>query len=171
MYHKDAVLHPRKLDWMLLHRRNDLVKVMRDNGSFVSFPKMGSRSNLVTVYAESRVNAERTLRSLHFLVSPFYQANENVLSLNFFFLFLFFNRLAVFTKLVSILIIATALYMVLKAPIPFSIQSRIFPSWYPNYPKYQVPKSLTRPIPAVSKYMARKEQFVMSINAYTKCRS
>jgi hypothetical protein len=69
MYHKDAVLHPRKLDWMLLHRRNDLRKVMRDNGSFVSFPKMGSGGNLVTVYAESRVNAERTLRSLHFLVS------------------------------------------------------------------------------------------------------
>lgn len=72
MYHKDAVLHPRKLDWMLLHRRNDLVKVMRDNGSFVSFPKMGSRNNLVTVYAESRVNAERTLRSLHFLVGLLY---------------------------------------------------------------------------------------------------
>lgn len=69
MYHKDAVLHPRKLDWMLLHRRNDLRKVMRDNGSFVAFPKMGSGGNLVTVYAESRVNAERTLRSLHFLVS------------------------------------------------------------------------------------------------------
>jgi hypothetical protein len=78
MYHKDAVLHPRKLDWMLLHRRNDLRKVMRDNGSFVSFPKMGSGGNLVTVYAESRVNAERTLRSLHFLVS-LYIVYKNVL--------------------------------------------------------------------------------------------
>ncbi|KAI8083823.1 hypothetical protein BDF21DRAFT_416700 [Thamnidium elegans] len=74
MYHKDAVLHPRKLDWMLLHRRTDLVKVMRDNGSFLSFPKMGSRQNIVTVYAESRVNAERTLRSLHFLACGIYEA-------------------------------------------------------------------------------------------------
>ncbi|KAI8363815.1 hypothetical protein EDC96DRAFT_212166 [Choanephora cucurbitarum] len=74
MYHKDAVLHPRKLDWMLLHRRNDLRKVMRDNGSFLLFPKMGSGSNIVTVYAESRVNAERTLRSLHFLACSVYEA-------------------------------------------------------------------------------------------------
>lgn len=74
MYQKDAVLHPRKLDWMLLHRRNDLRKVMRDNGSFVSFPKMSSGGNLVTVYAESRVNAERTLRSLHFLACGIYEA-------------------------------------------------------------------------------------------------
>lgn len=68
MYHKDAVLHPRKLDWMLIHCREDLRKIMRDNGSFIAFPKMGSDSNLVTVYAENRVNAERTLRSLHYLV-------------------------------------------------------------------------------------------------------
>ncbi|CEP16842.1 hypothetical protein [Parasitella parasitica] len=74
MYHKDAVLHPRKLDWMLLHHRSDLKKIMRDNGSFVSFPKMGSGGNLVTVYAESRVNAERTLRSLHFLACGIYEA-------------------------------------------------------------------------------------------------
>ncbi|KAI8644908.1 hypothetical protein BD408DRAFT_362478 [Parasitella parasitica] len=74
MYHKDAVLHPRKLDWMLLHRRSDLRKIMRDNGSFVSFPKMGSGGNVVTVYAESRVNAERTLRSLHFLACCIYEA-------------------------------------------------------------------------------------------------
>lgn len=32
MYHKDAVLHSRKLDWMLLHRRDELRKIMRDNG-------------------------------------------------------------------------------------------------------------------------------------------
>lgn len=33
MYHKDAVLHSRKLDWMLLHRRDELRKIMRDNGN------------------------------------------------------------------------------------------------------------------------------------------
>jgi hypothetical protein len=69
MYQKDAVLNPRKLDWMSLHCRNDLRKMMRDNGSFIEFPKMGSGSNRVKVFAESRVNAERTLRSLHFLVN------------------------------------------------------------------------------------------------------
>ncbi|KAI8877452.1 hypothetical protein K501DRAFT_198199 [Backusella circina FSU 941] len=74
MYQKDAVLNPRKLDWMSLHCRNDLRKMMRDNGSFIEFPKMGSGSNRVKVFAESRVNAERTLRSLHFLACGIYEA-------------------------------------------------------------------------------------------------
>lgn len=37
-------------------------------GSFIAFPPIGSGSGTVTVYAENRVNAERTLRSLNFLV-------------------------------------------------------------------------------------------------------
>lgn len=71
---------------MLLHRRDELRKIMRDNGntytntyhvilltclqlgSFIAFPPIGSGSGTVTVYAENRVNAERTLRSLNFLV-------------------------------------------------------------------------------------------------------
>lgn len=72
MYQKDAVLHPRKLDWMLLHYRDDLRKMMRDNGAFIGFPKIASGSNLVTVYAENRVNAERTCRSLLLLVNSIY---------------------------------------------------------------------------------------------------
>lgn len=37
-------------------------------GSYIAFPPMGSGGSVVTVYAENRVNAERTLRSLNFLV-------------------------------------------------------------------------------------------------------
>lgn len=33
MYHKDAALHARKLEWMLLHRRDELRKIMHDNGT------------------------------------------------------------------------------------------------------------------------------------------
>lgn len=68
IHQKEAVLHPRKLDWMLLHKRNDIKKIMRDNASFIQFPKMGTESNQIIVYAENQVNVERTLRSLHFLV-------------------------------------------------------------------------------------------------------
>lgn len=135
MYHKDAVLHPRKLDWMLLHRRTDLVKVMRDNGSFLSFPKMGSRQNIVTVYAESRVNAERTLRSLHFLVKYplFYIQKKNVLTLIIF-------RPVVSMKLVSILIIAMALFMVLKVRILSLTRSQTYLHSSLSYLKYLVLK-------------------------------
>ncbi|KAI8989337.1 hypothetical protein BDB01DRAFT_781420 [Pilobolus umbonatus] len=74
MYQKEAILHPRKLDWLLLHRREDLKKIMRDNGAFIAFPKMGSNNDRVTVHAENRVNVERTLRSLHTLACGIYEA-------------------------------------------------------------------------------------------------
>lgn len=143
MYHKDAVLHPRKLDWMLLHRRTDLVKVMRDNGSFLSFPKMGSRQNIVTVYAESRVNAERTLRSLHFLVKKYhlyihiYTHKKKRANLNYHF---FYFRPVVSMKLASILIIVMVLFMVLKVLILFSTQSQTYLHLSLNYLKYLVLK-------------------------------
>ncbi|KAI9019443.1 hypothetical protein CLU79DRAFT_758842 [Phycomyces nitens] len=74
MYHKDTIMHARKLDWMLLHRRDELRTIMHDNGSFIALPALGSGTGLVTVYAENRVNAERTLRSLNFLACSIYEA-------------------------------------------------------------------------------------------------
>ncbi|KAG0182236.1 hypothetical protein DFQ29_005119 [Apophysomyces sp. BC1021] len=74
MYHKDSLLHARKLDWMLLHRRDELRKIMHDNGSFIAMPSLGSGNGVVTAYAENRVNAERTLRSLNFLACSIYEA-------------------------------------------------------------------------------------------------
>ncbi|CAO3593383.1 unnamed protein product [Absidia cylindrospora] len=74
MYHKDSNLDARKLDWMQVHRRNDICQIMHDNGSFIDFPPHGSKSSVVTVYAENRVNAERTLRSINFLACQIYEA-------------------------------------------------------------------------------------------------
>ncbi|ORZ15031.1 hypothetical protein BCR42DRAFT_328670 [Absidia repens] len=74
MYHKDSNLDARKLDWMQVHRRDDICQIMHDNGSFIDFPPHGSKSSAVTVYAENRVNAERTLRSINFLACQIYEA-------------------------------------------------------------------------------------------------
>ncbi|CAO3617921.1 unnamed protein product [Cunninghamella blakesleeana] len=74
MYHKDTTLNSRKLDWMQLHRRDELCQIMHDNGSFISLPPIGSQQSTVTVFAESRVNAERTLRSINFLACQIYEA-------------------------------------------------------------------------------------------------
>ncbi|KAI9280469.1 hypothetical protein BY458DRAFT_584371 [Sporodiniella umbellata] len=74
MYHKDTDLSARKLDWLLLHRRDELRKIMHDNGAYVMFPKIGSGKNKVTVYAENRVNAERTLRALNLQACNIYEA-------------------------------------------------------------------------------------------------
>ncbi|KAG2184834.1 hypothetical protein INT43_000747 [Umbelopsis isabellina] len=75
MYHKDSILHPRKIDWMMLQRRDELRNIMQDNGSFIALPALGSGSNTITVYAENRVNVERTLRSLNHLACNVYQAS------------------------------------------------------------------------------------------------
>ncbi|KAI9303044.1 hypothetical protein BJ944DRAFT_184015 [Cunninghamella echinulata] len=74
MYHKDTTLNSRKLDWMQLHRRDELCQIMHDNGSFIHLPPIGAQQSTVTVYAESRVNAERTLRSINFLACQIYEA-------------------------------------------------------------------------------------------------
>jgi CMP-N-acetylneuraminic acid synthetase len=39
MYHKDTALYARKMDWLLLHRRDELRKIMHDNGNFFLFKK------------------------------------------------------------------------------------------------------------------------------------
>ncbi|CDS11242.1 hypothetical protein LRAMOSA03505 [Lichtheimia ramosa] len=75
MYHKQSTMHPRKLDWIMLHQQNQLRKIMRDNGSFIAFPALGSGSNTITVYAENRINVERTLRSLNYLIYKVYEVS------------------------------------------------------------------------------------------------
>ncbi|KAG2224282.1 hypothetical protein INT45_012850 [Circinella minor] len=82
MYHKQSTMHPRKLDWILLHQQDQLRRILGDNGSFVSFPALGSGSNTVTVYAENRINAERTLRSLNHLAYKIYEVSFNAKSKN-----------------------------------------------------------------------------------------
>ncbi|KAI8371769.1 uncharacterized protein BYT42DRAFT_81246 [Radiomyces spectabilis] len=74
MYHKETMLHEQKIDWMLLHRRDELRKIMHDNGSFIELPLVGSGENRIAVYAENRVNVERTLRALNFLACSIYKA-------------------------------------------------------------------------------------------------
>ncbi|KAI8981930.1 hypothetical protein BDF20DRAFT_905660 [Mycotypha africana] len=74
MYHKDTAIYARKLDWLLLHRRDELRKIMHDNGAYIEFPPVGSGENRVTVFAENRVNAERTLRALNFQACNIYEA-------------------------------------------------------------------------------------------------
>jgi hypothetical protein len=34
MYHKDTELSARKIDWLLLYRRDELRKIMHDNGKW-----------------------------------------------------------------------------------------------------------------------------------------
>lgn len=67
---RDTVIVPRKLDWMVLDRAEDLKSIMSDNATFVQFPPIGSSASLITVFGDHRVNVQRTIRSIMQLVRP-----------------------------------------------------------------------------------------------------
>ncbi|CCM02197.1 uncharacterized protein FIBRA_04277 [Fibroporia radiculosa] len=69
---RDSALLPRKMDWMLTERADDLKSLMRDNATFIQFPPIGSSTSLITVYGDNRVNIQRTIRSIMQLACQFY---------------------------------------------------------------------------------------------------
>ena len=69
---QDAMLQPRKLDWLISDRAEDLVAIMNDNATFVRFPSLGSTTSIITVYGDHTVNVSRTIRSIMQLVGLTY---------------------------------------------------------------------------------------------------
>ena len=80
---RDTAVLPRKLDWMLLERMDDLKSIVIDNGSFINFPAIGSQSSLLTVYGDNRVSIERTIRAVMALASQHYVASIWLLPVGF----------------------------------------------------------------------------------------
>lgn len=68
---RDTAILPRKLDWMLTDRLEDIKQTMNDNGTFINFPAIGSQASLISVYGDHRVNIERTIRAIMQFVRPF----------------------------------------------------------------------------------------------------
>ncbi|TPX61251.1 hypothetical protein SpCBS45565_g07317 [Spizellomyces sp. 'palustris'] len=65
---------PRKLDWMLVNRKDHLRKVMQDNATHIGIPTLGSNVNTLTISGDDRVYLERTCRALMHMVCDFYVA-------------------------------------------------------------------------------------------------
>lgn len=59
---------------MLTHRLDDVKAIQRDNGTYINFPPVGSAQTICTVYGDSRVAIERTVRAIMLLASQFYVA-------------------------------------------------------------------------------------------------
>lgn len=74
---------PRKLDWLLADRLEDVKQVMHDNGTFINFPMIGSQASLISVYGDHRVNIERTIRSIMQLACSFYVSSFWLLPMTF----------------------------------------------------------------------------------------
>jgi hypothetical protein len=80
---RDTVIVPRKLDWMVLDRAEDLKSVMSDNATFIQFPPIGSSTSLITVYGDHRVNVQRTIRGVMQLACQYYVASFWLLPIQF----------------------------------------------------------------------------------------
>ena len=65
---RDSAILPRKLDWMVTERAEDLKALTHDNATFIQFPPIGSSTSLITVYGDHRVNIQRTIRAIMQLV-------------------------------------------------------------------------------------------------------
>ncbi|KAH8120635.1 cytoplasmic protein [Phellopilus nigrolimitatus] len=80
---RDTAILPRKLDWMLTDRMDDLKSIMNDNATFINFPPIGSSTSLITVYGDNKVNIQRTIRSVMQLACQFYVASLWLLPVQF----------------------------------------------------------------------------------------
>ena len=68
MISRDTAVLPRKLDWLLTERIEEVKSIMGDNGTYIQVPPVGSQASLITVFGDHRVNIERTNRSIMALV-------------------------------------------------------------------------------------------------------
>ncbi|EIW86517.1 cytoplasmic protein [Coniophora puteana RWD-64-598 SS2] len=80
---RDTAILPRKMDWMVLERAEDLKSIMSDNATFIQFPPIGSSTSLITVFGDQRVNVQRTIRSIMQLACQYYVASFWLLPIQF----------------------------------------------------------------------------------------
>ncbi|KAF8898349.1 cytoplasmic protein [Infundibulicybe gibba] len=80
---RDTAILPRKLDWMVTDRSEDLKAIMSDNATFIQFPSLGSSTSLITVYGDHRVNIQRTIRSIMQLACQYYVGSFWLLPVQF----------------------------------------------------------------------------------------
>ncbi|RXW24791.1 hypothetical protein EST38_g1118 [Candolleomyces aberdarensis] len=80
---RDTAILPRKLDWMVTDRSEDLKGVMSDNATFIQFPAIGSSTSLITVYGDHRVNIQRTIRFIMGLACSYYVGSFWLLPVQF----------------------------------------------------------------------------------------
>lgn len=72
---RDTAVLPRKIDWIILEKIEDVRSIMMDDATFINLPMLGSQTSLITVYGDNRVSIERTIRSLMQLACQFYIAS------------------------------------------------------------------------------------------------
>ncbi|KAJ3251015.1 hypothetical protein HDU77_006170 [Chytriomyces hyalinus] len=75
---KQVRLIRRKIDWLLTSKRDQVRKIMYDNGVHLQIPPLGSASSSVAVIGDNTIYIERAIRALMELVCEFYMATIHV---------------------------------------------------------------------------------------------
>ncbi|TGZ77250.1 hypothetical protein EX30DRAFT_207035 [Ascodesmis nigricans] len=73
-YVKMATLNPRKLDFILLERLDEVKKIMETNATFIQFPQVGAGTSAIRVSGIETLHIERTIRSIMALAGQYYEA-------------------------------------------------------------------------------------------------
>lgn len=71
---KDVTMSPPKIDSILLGRLEKIRKIIETHGTYIMFPLVGARHNLVRVQATESIHADRTVREIMLLAGQFYTA-------------------------------------------------------------------------------------------------
>ncbi|KAJ3384969.1 hypothetical protein HDU84_002553 [Entophlyctis sp. JEL0112] len=75
LIHKQIRLLRRKIDWLVTSKRDQLRKIMYDNGVHIQIPPLGSSINTLNVVGDNTVYIERAIRAVMELVCKFYVAS------------------------------------------------------------------------------------------------
>eukprot|EP00842_Homolaphlyctis_polyrhiza_P005044 jgi/Hompol1/5540/HPOL_004529-RA len=59
---------PRKIDWLFMNRKQQIRKIINENGTYIAFPPLGSNSNTLTFFGETPAYLERAIRALALLL-------------------------------------------------------------------------------------------------------
>jgi hypothetical protein len=68
-------VHAQKLDWIMTNRRDQVVKIVRDNGTHISFDQVDGLYRTISVSGVDKTFVERTVRMLTLVACECYVAS------------------------------------------------------------------------------------------------
>lgn len=64
---RETAIQPRKLDWLLTDRLEDLKQIMSDTATYLDVPSLGS--GIINVFGDGRQNIQKAIKAVMILVS------------------------------------------------------------------------------------------------------
>ncbi|KAG8846356.1 hypothetical protein FRB96_002026 [Tulasnella sp. 330] len=78
---RETAIQPRKLDWLLTDRLDDLKQIMSDTATYLDVPSLGS--GIINVFGDSRQNIQKAIKAVMLLTTQYIQAQFYLLPTHF----------------------------------------------------------------------------------------